>query len=89
MSASTSTGWMRALLWLAAVAIVGALIAGVLVWYMIFRVEATRYDSAEEHFKYGSIATEYTAGVPFFRRERIGRAHAPRAFRRAKECGKR
>jgi cytochrome c2 len=35
-------------------------------WYNLFREVPTYYESAEEHFKYGSIGTENAEGVPYW-----------------------
>jgi hypothetical protein len=35
-------------------------------WYNLFRVVPTYYESAEDHFKYGSIGTEQEQGVPYW-----------------------
>jgi hypothetical protein len=39
---------------------------GYMAWYNLYREVPTYYESAEEHFKYGSIGTENAAGVPYW-----------------------
>ncbi len=52
---------------LAAIAFVVVLLAGVLTYYEFFRtVPPPYFASDEEHFLYGSIGTEGTAGVPYW-----------------------
>lgn len=50
------------------VLIVGLLGSGVvyLGWYHLFREVAIAYEQPEEHFKYGSIGTEPSEGVPYW-----------------------
>ncbi len=50
------------------VLIVLLLVGGVVYvgWYNLFREVPTYYESAEEHFKYGSIGTEQAQGVPYW-----------------------
>ncbi|BAY49322.1 hypothetical protein SAMD00079811_69510 [Scytonema sp. HK-05] len=50
------------------VLIVLLLVGGVVYvgWYNLFREVPTYYESAEEHFKYGSIGTEQPQGVPYW-----------------------
>lgn len=35
-------------------------------WYSLFRTVNVTYESAEEHFKYGSIGTEASEGLPYW-----------------------
>lgn len=60
----TAAGWkMR----LAAVGIVVVLFGAFITYYEFFRtVPPTYFASSEEHFLYGSIGTEGTAGVPYW-----------------------
>lgn len=39
---------------------------GYVAWYNLFREVPTYYESAEDHFKYGSIGTEQEQGVPYW-----------------------
>lgn len=39
---------------------------GYVAWYNLFREVPTYYESAEDHFKYGSIGTEQQGGVPYW-----------------------
>lgn len=39
---------------------------GYVAWYNLFREVPTYYESAEDHFKYGSIGTEQQQGVPYW-----------------------
>lgn len=48
----------------AALLVLGAAVAG-LGWYKLFRQEPVRFDSDEEHFKYGSIGVEASQGFPY------------------------
>lgn len=41
-------------------------IVGYVGWYNLFREVPTYYESAEDHFKYGSIGTEQQQGVPYW-----------------------
>src|SRR5512143_512754 len=41
-------------------------VAGVFVWYKLFRRVPTVYADAVEHFKYGSIGVEEPAGIPYW-----------------------
>ncbi len=41
-------------------------IVGYVGWYNLFREVPTYYESAEDHFKYGSIGTEQEQGVPYW-----------------------
>lgn len=50
----------------AAIFVLLAAIVGGVGWYSLFREVPTYYESAEEHFKYGSIGTEQQQGVPYW-----------------------
>jgi mono/diheme cytochrome c family protein len=39
---------------------------GYTAWYHLYREVPTYYESAEENFKYGSIGTEQTQGIPYW-----------------------
>ncbi|MEQ9485314.1 c-type cytochrome [Coleofasciculus sp. F4-SAH-05] len=39
---------------------------GYIAWYNLFREVPTYYESAEEHFKYGSVGTEKAEGIPYW-----------------------
>lgn len=41
-------------------------VVGYVGWYNLFREVPTYYESAEDHFKYGSIGTEQQQGVPYW-----------------------
>ena len=41
-------------------------VAGVFVWYKLFRRVPTVYADPVEHFKYGSIGVEVPAGIPYW-----------------------
>ncbi|MEB3180768.1 MAG: c-type cytochrome [Nostocaceae cyanobacterium] len=41
-------------------------VVGYVGWYHLLRVVPNYYESAEEHFKYGSIGTEEAQGVPYW-----------------------
>ncbi|MCM0590261.1 MAG: cytochrome c [Gloeotrichia echinulata IR180] len=41
-------------------------VVGYVGWYNLFREVPTHYESAEDHFKYGSIGTEQAQGVPYW-----------------------
>lgn len=41
-------------------------VVGYVGWYNLFREVPTYYESAEEHFKYGSIGTEQPQGIPYW-----------------------
>ena len=72
-SATEASGVVHRLLahrrWLvaaAAVVLVGGALA-ITAWYKLYRVvPTTEYASDEENFKYGSIGTEDSAGLPFY-----------------------
>lgn len=49
---------------LVVILLVGGL--GYFAWYNLFREVPTYYESAEEHFKYGSIGTENAEGIPYW-----------------------
>ncbi|MBE9007921.1 cytochrome c [Fortiea sp. LEGE XX443] len=54
---------------LASIALVFVLLVGVggyTAWYHLFRDVPLTYESPEEHFKYGSIGTEPSQGVPYW-----------------------
>ncbi|MBU7586028.1 MAG: cytochrome c [Nostoc sp. TH1S01] len=54
---------------LASIALVIVLLVGVggyTAWYHLFRDVPLTYESPEEHFKYGSIGTESSQGVPYW-----------------------
>ncbi len=55
--------WGRYIL-VAVAAIIGVLAP--LVWWHLFRTVPVGYPSDEEHFKYGSIGVEATAGMPYW-----------------------
>src|SRR4030095_10659314 len=35
-------------------------------WYKLFREVSIRYQSEEDHFKYGSVGTERPQGIPYY-----------------------
>ncbi len=49
---------------LTVVVILGAIL-GSFVWYKLFRKVPLHYETAEEHFKYGSVGAEEPSGVPY------------------------
>jgi len=54
---------------IASIALVVVLLGGVVgytAWYHLFRDVPLAYESPEEHFKYGSIGTEPSQGVPYW-----------------------
>lgn len=56
----------RILIGAAAILVLSAGIVGGVGWYSLFREVPTYYESAEEHFKYGSTGTEQQQGVPYW-----------------------
>jgi mono/diheme cytochrome c family protein len=45
--------------------VIAAFLVGI-VWFKFFRIVPVHYESAEEHFKYGSIGVEAPAGIPYW-----------------------
>jgi hypothetical protein len=42
------------------------LVPGYGTWFYFFREQPVRYAAAEDHFKYGSIGTEFDQGIPYW-----------------------
>jgi hypothetical protein len=60
-----SKHWQRWLKILVALLAVGGAV-GFTAWYKLLREEPQHFDSPEEQFKYGSIGTEATEGLPYW-----------------------
>lgn len=60
----TGLGKIISAIALVVILLVGGL--GYFAWYNLFREVPTYYESAEEHFKYGSIGTENAEGIPYW-----------------------
>ncbi|SEM95121.1 Cytochrome C oxidase, cbb3-type, subunit III [Stigmatella aurantiaca] len=63
---NTYSRWFGRVMWAGIVATLVIALPWYSAWFYLFREQPVRVASAEEHFKYGSIGTEFESGFPYW-----------------------